>query len=83
MISLLISFWTLRSRRICAFRSATRHLARVELLLKFFLRVAGLQFVELRLDVRVRRHQAELFRALQHDLVIDQPTQISIFWMVI
>ena len=75
VISLLNSFCTLRSRRSCAFRSSTRHLARVQLLLKFFLRVRRLQLVELRLDVGIDRHQAQLLGALQHDFVVDQRAQ--------
>ena len=58
------------------------HLARVELLLKFLLRVGRFQLVELGLHVGVDGHQAQLLGALQHDLVVDQVRSTSSFWII-
>ena len=52
-----------------------RHLALVELLLEFFLRVGRFQLGELRVHVGIRGHQAPLLGALQHDFVVDQRAQ--------
>ncbi len=57
--------------QLCA-QVVHRHFALVELFLEFLLRVGGLQLVELRFDVRIHGHQAELLGPLQHDLVVNQ-----------
>ena len=75
VISLLNSFSTVRSRRICAFRSSMVIFFCVELALKFLLGVGRLQLVDLRVDVGIHRHQPQLLGALQHDFVVDQAAQ--------
>jgi len=51
------------------------HFASIELLLKLLLRVSGLELGKLGIDVGIRRHQAQLDSALQHDFVVDEASQ--------
>jgi hypothetical protein len=71
----LLKLCSLLGRGAAAREFLNRYLAVGELLLKLLLRMGGLQYVVLGLDVGVGGHEAELLGPLKHDLVVDHAAQ--------